>query len=233
MSIRFIDRIVLLALWLMLSPLATAGIAYDNGGPDQANGGIVNNELAAADDFLLIKQTNLISAKFWTLEEVVPGTGPGSAWDGTLIYGIYADDNGSIPPGLAPISEYGQNIVKQATANTSVTIDGVDYAEFMYTFDIVPGVSLAPGTYWLALFLQEFGTGSDFPAILWGSTASTSQNSANELGAQGWEPLDYDLAFVLFDEEPAVVSLPTTWLLLLPLLGFLGFRTRRPARTGA
>jgi hypothetical protein len=121
MSTRFIDRIVLAALLFGLSSLAAAGIVYDNGGPDQAGGGMVNNYSASADDFVLIQQTNIVSAKFWTLEEVVPGTPAGGYWDDWLQYYIFADNSGA--PGAGPLEiGFGQNVVKQATGNTSVTI---------------------------------------------------------------------------------------------------------------
>jgi hypothetical protein len=237
MSTRFIDRIVLAALLLGLSSLATAGIVYDNGGPDQAGGGMVNNYSASADDFVLIKQTNIVSAKFWTLEQFQVGTTPGSAWTGYLQYFISADNNGV--PGEPPlVASNGQNVVKQATGNTNVMIGNASYAEFEYSFDTVaPGVNLAAGTYWLVLQLQEFNTPAQPGEILWESTASDKQSAAQEFiqGQQGpeWVSLDYDLAFVLYDEDdenPVAVPLPATFLLLLPFLGFLGFRARRLQR---
>lgn len=205
-----ITKVLVAVAMLALSTAGVAGIAYDNGLPDQQSGGTVNNGQSTADDFVLGQATTLTSGQFWTLEQ-----GDGSQWDGTLLWGVLAD-NGNVPGALVT-SGAGVNVVK-TEVQTGISLGQFVLTEFVYTFEFAGGLNLAAGDYWLALFLQTFG-GPQQPLIFWESTGDfqvTGDPSVTTTQAPNWFALDWDLAFVLYDDT-VPVPVPSPLLLVLPL----------------
>ncbi len=142
-----------------------AGILYDNGTPDYANG----NEMTAwtqANDFTLKGEAMIEHVNFSVLD-----TAAGSNlanWDGTGSWAIWTD--GGAGPGSVIASGIGTNFTTNFDSNNG----SWDFWDF--GMDLDSPTCLDAGTYWLALHLNRDCT---FRANLYWSTTAGGSGSGH------------------------------------------------------
>src|SRR5262245_14562778 len=105
--------------------VATAGIIYDNGSPNQFDGSELTSFLQA-EDFTLSGTSTFDTIRFWTLEDA-------ASYSGSIFWAIYADNGGE--PGSILFSSEGV----PSRANTLMSALLLD--EFVYTL-AVPSITL-------------------------------------------------------------------------------------------
>jgi hypothetical protein len=169
-------------------------VIFDNGAPDQLNGGEVT-QYVESEDFMVERPGILTDCHFWTMEGY--GIWGGNPWDGTLEYWIFAN-NGGWPGGIID-SGSGQNIVRTATGGPSW---------FAYDFDMERPVPLvADNTYWLGLHLAS--DYNDRDEIYWETTTvGWGAIGKDSLGGtfDNWSNVG-NYAFYLTTPEPATICL--------------------------
>lgn len=148
---------------MILQPaVSQAAGVFDNGAPDQVSGNEMTKWLQC-EDFKLTGDIFLTDVHFWTFEKYYPCCG-GTAWDGTLEYYIFSDDNGK--PGNILYFGDGQNIAKTATG---LTHQNFIYKEYSYDFDFEEALPIIADTvYWLGLHLSSDYRNQD--KIYWETT---------------------------------------------------------------
>ena len=188
---RFIPVLAALAM----ASAASAGLVYDNGLPDYANG----HELTMwtqAEDFQLASDTILGSAGFsmLTFNQL-------NNWDGTLDWWIYNDAGGS--PGTLYASGAGQNVDPVFDQNSG----GWDFYDFTFDFG-AGGVPVSGGTtYWLALHAASDCLVRE--DLYWSTTYSNATYSGHEdyMNQGNWAANGYQHSFQLYSPAPGALAL--------------------------
>jgi hypothetical protein len=192
----------LAGLLVLATQLGWAGVIYDNGPPDNADGSEMTHWIQA-DNFVLGDPARLDSLKFWDFEQA-------GFFAGTIVWQIYSDD-GSGLPGTLLFSGSSRNVIHSATG---FAIFG-GFNEYVTTFDIGP-ISLARGMYWIGLHNGDLsngvtGTVNDWNFYWEGTGNITSPPSVEKIapydGPFGGKFLKMDLAFQL--NGVAAPGLPT------------------------
>ena len=139
MRARLLPHLLLCVLALHFSPLAHASdtIMFDNGASNQDDGWEMT-QYFEADDFVLADWTQLSAFKFWSYTRI-------GYFTGTITWEIYRN-SASNTPGTLVASGSSVDVTQVATG--FVLFDLLH--EAITTFNIPP-LTLAPGTYWLAL----------------------------------------------------------------------------------
>jgi hypothetical protein len=189
LALRTIFGVVLAVAFL--GGTTHGSIVFDNGLPDQGDGGSLTT-FVGADDFVLGAPTTITDAHFWSVED--------DPWDGTLQWFIFEDDGGQ--PVAAPLAT-GDGIAVSKVATGNVIAGFLD--EFAYDFRLDTPVLLGAGTtYWFGLHLSS---SFDFAFIGWESTDSGFgfPSAFSEGGTfDNWEsggPTLPHLAFYLTDDR--------------------------------
>jgi hypothetical protein len=197
---------------------AWASFISVNGPPSLLGGGLNTFSVVAAESFTLSASTTIRAAEFFT-EEFPP------LWDGTLDYFIFA--NNSPFPASSPLAG-GQG--HNPPVHKSLVVDGGVSSTTIakYDFDLITPLTLAPGTYWLGLHLQQ-----DFSlngSIFWDFT--TTPDAQLSVAAPGgdfdhWALQQAQIALGISD-TPLVVPEPSSiGLALLGLAALARSRTHR------
>jgi len=197
---RGIKITFMLAVVLFGTSLTNAEIVFDNGEPTIYTE-VGNDVLGSlqADDFVLTQDIFLTGAHFWTLEENA------FAWDGTLEYFIFVNDNGA--PGTIISTGDGQSIQKNATGEETPGA-----TEYEYSFEFETPVSLVSDSmYWFGLHLAS-GYPSDALWDIWWSPSVAGFGSTSFESDGGtldnWSDSGIHRAFYLEGiPEPATIFL--------------------------
>ena len=208
-------------LLLLISGSLSAGVIYDNGGPN----GVSGNEATAwiqAEDFMFAVDTTVtdVHVYFGTFNDF-------SAWDGTADYSIYSDTAGSPTAGAGGVlaSGSGQNV---STSDSGIPW-GFGGNAFELSFDLLsPFNALAGTSYWLGIHLA-----SDFTpdSVFWVTTAANGTSSGYESSGgtlNNWQNNGQEHAFYLTGDAAQVPSPATLALFGIGLAG-LSWSKRKKA----
>ncbi len=121
---------------------ASAATIFDNGGPNHLGGSDMVLSLEA-DNFTVSAQSTLMTAQFWDFE-----TSGGGDYAGSISWSIFTNSSNNPGTLLFSGSASGVNVTRVATGVLDPSKQFVEYSD---TFTFSGTVSLAAGTYWLAL----------------------------------------------------------------------------------
>ena len=184
-------------IFLLASALTcSAGVVYDNGGPNGASG----NEMSAwlqAEDFVLSSDTHVTGVRFWTIES-------SGIFDGSFAWSILSNTGGS--PGVA-IASGVSTATRTAQGSGCCGLNRVQN-------DIGVNANLLAGTtYWLSLHNGPLSYTS-YAGVYWETTNgnATSTGLEQPMQSSGWSGNSQEHAFALSSD--ASVPEPGTWVLL-------------------
>jgi PEP-CTERM motif len=188
-------------------------VVYDNGGPNQFQGAEMT-QWVEAEDFTLAVGTTLTDIRFWSVQDDVKFAGP---YQGSISWEIYAHDVAQ--PGLLLASGNTAAVTRSATGN-SLPVELGSLTEYQNDFSL-PGVFLAPGTYWLGLHNGPLSTIA-FSQFYWETTNANatlfSEHNLAPFDDDDWVSNAQQLAFQLAGETgvgpAAEVPEPMSLLLL-------------------
>jgi hypothetical protein len=177
-----------------------------------------------AEDFTLTQAVTLNMVRFWNLQEGIPGC----CYKNSITWGIYS--NGAAKPG-APLAGPTNTVNVTRTPTNSIS------NEYQNDFAL-PSVSLAAGTYWLALYNGP-GTATGSDNFYWEFSGSapaggspgrvcTPSSTVDCTSTTDWGPYSTtEYAFQLYGEaSSSVVPEPSTLLLIGSVLpGIVGVGT--------
>ncbi len=150
-----------------------------------------------AADFVISDSTTLVtSATIWLNDVDNSDDGTLNHFSGNLSWAIYDDGTGE--PGTLIRSGNGVDIVQVDTGLQSSFGDAIQVH-----FDLDRPIALDPGTYWLALHENDWGSAYDSTSVYWHHATSLSGSSlhtSSSLDPPGpWTtPGPIDLAFALY-----------------------------------
>jgi hypothetical protein len=153
-TVRWLGFIAALSLFALHSRAADQ--LYDNGPPDHANGRDMTHWLQA-DDFAVTRGARVELIKFWDFESA-------GDLDSTIFWQIYANADNEAPgllvaSGTSPLNSH------VATGNSTF-----GFAEYVNELSI-GGVTLPPGSYWLALHNGPLSNDSSAKNVFWENTS--------------------------------------------------------------
>ena len=158
-----------LAITLFASTLASAGVVFNNGSPNQTSGWEMTSYLVG-DDFTFASRTTFNDIRFWSYEP----TGS-TAYQGFIVWTINYDNSG-LPSG--PTFLTGAGTTAKRTDLGAMTGAWTGYELFQEDLPIAP-LTLDAGTYFLVLHNGDinFHTPESF---YWGTTDNNgTYHSAN------------------------------------------------------
>lgn len=198
------------ALLLLSAAAAQAGIIYNNGGPNTANGYTIFGSVYVDDDFTLTGNSVVTGVGFY-----FQNTNGISGWNHDIQYAIRGDSGTNLPG----------SVIQTGTAqNVTATDSGQPWCcgggnAFLVTFDLANSFSAAGGVrYWLELTGASGGT-----TAYWVS----ANPNASALGvSNGVNVTDYQFAFYLTDSSPTVPEAGSFSMLVIGALA-VGWGIRR------
>lgn len=156
----------------------------------------ISTEVSAAD-FVVSGATTLVTgAKIWLNDVDYQDDGTLNHFTGNLSWAIY--DDGAAVPGTLIRSGDGVNIVQVDTGIQEVFGDAIQVR-----FDLDRPLALEPGTYWLALHENGWGSDFDLTSVYWQIAATLSGTGLSQSSSLdppgGWSTgSPSDLAFALY-----------------------------------
>ncbi|HUQ90112.1 MAG TPA: PEP-CTERM sorting domain-containing protein [Bryobacteraceae bacterium] len=202
----------LLPLLLLLPAPAYSATIYDNGPPNQADGSEITG-FVQAEDFTLAASSTFDSIRFWTLEDA-------TSFSGSILWWIYSDNNGE--PDSILFSGTG------VPEREPTLLTGLSLAEYLNRLSI-PSVTLAPGTYWLALHNGPISNGEGAQMFWETADPNASVNFGQELGLpEGtWTSNSLEHSFQLANSD---IPEPGTMMLGITALAAFAAARRRMSK---
>jgi hypothetical protein len=155
-----------------------------------------------ADDFTLAGPARLTAAQVWLVDNVGGDDGDLSSFSGSLGFAVYEDDTETPgQPGDLVQAGISRNVRQ---VDSGLQDGGSDV--LAVTFDLDPPVSLAAGTYWLALHEGSMPAPPDGSVAWWRGAAAARGARARlaEIDVVSWTATEYEVSFVLY-------AAPTVW----------------------
>ena len=206
---------------VLLIAIATANAAtiYQNGAPNLDSGNEMTSRLQA-EDFVLNEANSLTGVRFWAFyyNDLAAG------YLGSVAWGIYADSNGQ--PGSVLFYGLVTPVLSAGSENCCAGIA----AELQFG---LPNISLASGTYWLALHNGPTSRTSN-EDFYWQTTDANSSvrgvEQAAPFGQSIWQNTNQEHAFELQGNSlpaTAPVPEPSTFFLVGSVIVGLIWQRRR------
>jgi hypothetical protein len=214
------DRLSRLTLFALITTVLVTpcypSIIWNNGDPNQVDGQDISGFIAA-DDFTLNSPVTITGLSFYSSAASDPYS---SQFGGIFGWGFLT--NGNEQPGALLTSGYSNS---PSIIDTGNQILGTE--EYKVSL-VISSVSLGPGTYWLALHANPFGSPAN-GQVYWDTSGSQSGAipvATTDLTAVGgWaqglaEPLD--LAFELTGTQYTNEVTPEPWTLPICAIVVIG-----------
>ncbi len=227
----FLPRIPLIALCLALGsvPLASAGIVYSNGLPNQTSGEEMTHWMHG-DDIVVTAPFTFDTIRFWDLEP----TG-GASYNGSVVWVVNQDN-----PGFPAVATLGsgaatptRSVIQSFTSGT-----WAGYDEYQNDISLSVPITLSAGTYWLVLHNGGYGFQTD-QSFYWETTDNNGTSHSYNFIRTGAPPgpwiinnlsapvAEAQLAFQLLDSAGAGTPEPATVAMAGSALGLLVLSRRR------
>ena len=197
---------ILVAVALQFSTASyAADLIFDNGASNHDDGWEMTVWFEA-DDFVLTQPTQISGIKFWNYART-------GYFTGVVTWEIYQNSASNGP---------GRLVTSGASLNLTHVATGFDLFDFLFeavtTFEISP-VTLAPGTYWLALHngpRTHVTRGMFWAPTGKNNSTGTPSQSREAVSSGAWYTNDYpgmssDLAFQVFGTVVPPFTIQQSW----------------------
>ena len=181
--------------------------------PDNSNVICTAGPAICADDFVLTSSSTVTDLHFWTIEE----SGATFHFDDQVTYTIY-NDNAGMPGSIAS----GPTIVTTSSVpylGNPNCIGGL-FVCYEVWLDIVPGITLSAGTYWIGI--ENPGTFSGDGWTVWMDSDDLSGSAISLDGGSNWIGSSYDFPIVItgFIVGGSIIPIDFTSLILASAQSF-------------